>query len=269
MKKSREKANKGSSLPINRKELYLDIIKQRWRTLFLLGFIFFLSFLPFVGAVVLRRLYYPVDGDSYNQYVFNVLFILFICLCLLIPSIFLGGILKNLKHLSYEEPIFFKEDFFDGIKESFLHLFFLFLIFSILLYFNLVILMNLSIHIAIKGVLLGIIVFIAFPLLITAVFMEITYKNTFKDLINNSFAIYIKNFWSVALVAILNLLPFLSLLIQNVIIMGTCLVAFYLLFNQLLMLFDMLFFNYIFDISINKEHYPEIYRKGLFTKDKK
>ena len=182
----------------------------------------------------------------------------------MIISIPLGGILKNLKHLSYEEPIFLKDDLVQGIKESFLPLLLAIFIFSILFFLNISVCLFPTAHIAFKGIAVGALVFVFFPYLMVLVNQISVYSNSIKDYFHNSLLVFIKNYFRVLLVSLINLAPILLFLISNVVILSTCLFLYFILINPFVLIFDVIYFNYIFDISINKEYYPDIFEKGLF-----
>ncbi len=263
-KKKAQKTKSSSTLPSNRVELFFDVIKQRWRLLILLGFFFFLSILPFLAILVLRRVFVLSSNDNYQFFVSNLFFFLVASISILIISIPLGGILKNLKHLSYEEPIFLKDDLVQGIKESFLPLLLAIFIFSILFFLNISVCLFPTAHIAFKGIAAGALVFVFFPYLMVLVNQISVYSNSIKDYFHNSLLVFIKNYFRVLLVSLINLASILLFLISNVVILSTCLFLYFILINPFVLIFDVIYFNYIFDISINKEYYPDIFEKGLF-----
>ncbi|HAS56176.1 MAG TPA: hypothetical protein DEF61_04705 [Firmicutes bacterium] len=264
MKKKKAIKKGYASLPRNRKELFFDVIKQRWRTLFFLGFIFSLSIAPFFIVLILRRFFSASNTTDYQFYVSNYFFLFIASIALVFVGVFLGGLLKNLKHLSYEEPIFLKDDFFLGIKESIFHLLLVVFLFSIVFFLNVSICLYPSIHIAIKGILLGSLIFVFFPFLLVLINEISIYKNSFKDYLHNGVVILVKNYFRILFLSLINLLPLLLFLINNIVILSTALLFYFLLINPFVLLLDMVYFNYIFDISINKKYYPDIFEKGLY-----
>ena len=249
MKKKKAIKKGYASLPRNRKELFFDVIKQRWRTLFFLGFIFSLSIAPFFIVLILRRFFSASNTTDYQFYVSNYFFLFIASIALVFVGVFLGGLLKNLKHLSYEEPIFLKDDFFLGIKESIFHLLLVVFLFSIVFFLN---------------VLLGSLIFVFFPFLLVLINEISIYKNSFKDYLHNGVVILVKNYFRILFLSLINLLPLLLFLINNIVILSTALLFYFLLINPFVLLLDMVYFNYIFDISINKKYYPDIFEKGLY-----
>lgn len=253
-----------NSFPSTRKALYFDILKKRWRGLFLLSFYFFLGMIPSLVSLICRRIFLPLEGDAYSLFAFNTFYFILFSFGLLFLSIPLGGVLKILKHYSFGEPVFYKDDFLEGTKDSFLDLFLSILLFSLILLGSIEICLNPSLHIFLKGLFVGVLCFVLFPILLIVINEISIYSNKLRYYIKNAIYLYIKNFFKILLVSILNLLPLFFFLIGNVVIMTTCLILFYLATNPFLLLFDVIYFNYIFDKSINKDHYKEIYRKGLF-----
>lgn len=273
-KKERKEISKGiASLPTNRKELFFDVIKLRWRSVILLGFIFFLTLIPFIACLFLRRIIYnnlliTPDVTDYDLLFCNCFYFSIASISLLIPAIFLGGILKNLKNLSYEDPIFLKEDFKSGIKENFLAIFISTFILILFVIATLICFSIKPLPGIIKGLLAGITLLVCFPITLLIYHQSILYKNKLIDYFYNAFLLYIRNFLYILLLTVINLIPLFVIFISNPIIYVTCLVLYFLLIEPFVLLFDVIFLNYIFDKSLNQKYYPEIYQKGLYTGEK-
>ncbi len=93
-----------------------------------------------------------------------------------------------------------------------------------------------------------------------------TYSSTFKEYANNMMFFYIKTFPSSLLMSLVLLLPVaLSMLPTNLLVIKYVITILVILFYYPATLLGMnLLSSYSFDEVINKENYPEYYRKGLF-----
>ena len=146
------------SLPKNRKELFFDCIKQRFGLIMLTSFVLFLFTLPLLVVLFIKDAYLISVGVSFENkeiteanyetmylMVTNFGYLASIP-CFLILSVGLAGALRVFRQLVWQEGVFFKEDFFDGIKLNFKHYLIYGLIFGICFYLS-----NLSTLIPLKN----------------------------------------------------------------------------------------------------------------------
>lgn len=267
------------NMPHNRRELFFDVLKQRWRTVYFLGIIFFLTLLPtllvlyFQDAVNLN-IYTNISMSDETKiaqiFQYSLFFNGLIALTLLVVPIFLGGILRNFRNLSYEEPVFLKEDFGKGIKDSIGQLMLSSIIYSIIIFGCLVAISAPVVSGIIKGILLSILGLIATPLHIILICQTYVYKNKYRFLLLNSILLYIKYFFWMLLIGVIYFIPITFVLfIGNPIIKYSAIVLYLALIYPLVMLFTVILMNYIFDKGINEKNYPEIANKGIYTDKRK
>lgn len=267
------------NLPSNRKELFFDIVKNHYGTLTMIGFILLAFALPYIAVLIVSDyasydLYNALNnGDiSKEQYqaMFNstsLLLSLIQCASLLIFSIGASGVSKIFKRLLFLEPVFFKEDFKMGVKDSFKTMLVVYLILG--LFLVLTKLMGfVNANAFVKALPMGVIIVFIFPIFMMLNIHTTIYKTKIFTRIRLCTMIHVKTFL-IHMPACLIVLVFYGLIYipsmvwKYVAILG-CIIL--LLPMALLLYYDICF--YIFDKNINIITYPEIYRKGLMGKPK-
>ena len=115
-----------SSLPTNRRRQFFDIIKIRWRTLFLVAGILFASSIPLFIAIIFK----DVKALSLNSsvtdkselanllFVNHIFFTLIFIPCIAIIFVTLSGLLRIYRNIIWGEGVFFWKDFILGIKQN-------------------------------------------------------------------------------------------------------------------------------------------------------
>lgn len=260
-----------SDLPSTRKEQFFDLLKHRFFFLLGLGVILLLFFIPLFASIVYKDLAIlginqsnmEANEKSSSLFFISLLFSFLVMMGLLIFSIGLAGVMKLLKQLIYDEPIFFKDDFLSGIKENFKS----FLLISFLT--GLLNLISNTIAILFDNVLIVKILFPAlnfalfYPVLFVCIFLSSTYSNNLMTTIKSSIVIYIKHFPTVFLCFVLT---YGVTFFQYIDIM---LLKYLLILFVLLIYFPILFLSSylnqirIYDSLINKDQFPSYYLKGL------
>lgn len=224
-----------SALPHNRKAQFSDIIKHRFMLMVLCGIFIFIGFLPVIFIFSFSS--YISDSNIFTElaksytsnpsdisflyfWTINVLYLIMIPL-LMLAFVFLTGGLRIYRLLGWGDGIFFFHDFFKGIKLNFKNG----LIFGFLLGFYIFLTkfiggaitlyfmpnVGLGIEIFLKGVFFLFIL----PISVIALFMSTYYTDKFKDLIVNSFYIYLSRFFVFFLLSILVLIVYIFPFIGN------------------------------------------------------
>lgn len=270
--KKKESASEfeAKDLPSTRKEQFFDISKHRFFLLFALGALFLLFSLPFLASLLYHDIFAlsvsssDLSADDKETALFGaeLLFSAAFVASLLIMGLGLGGIGKVLRRLLYDEPIFFKEDFFSGIKENAKQ----YLLLS--LFVGLVWLLShwvsyLSNNYILKGAFYGINVALIYPPLFVAFFLSGVYSNPLSKNIVGGFSLYFKAFPSVFLCFLsfyaMSFLQYVPILILKY----ALLVLLFLLYTPFSLLLSFCNCMRLFDEEINKDQFPESYKKGL------
>ena len=253
------------NLPSTRAQLFFDVIKQRWRTLILIGLILFLFALPMIACLFLRD--YFVGVALLNEEDPTLGLALIYCgfsLCILILAIGISGVSKIYLHLSYEEGFDFKEDFKIGVKQNIKTNIIATLIYAIILY--MVLFINISVSSPfIKYAPLGMCQGIVFPILMVIIASNSIYDWKFKDSLRNGGIIYIRYFLFILIFSFLLFGLYLLLLLRlNIILKYAIFAVVFIIIEPFIILGFVIFMNHCFDEGINKNNYPTLYRKGLF-----
>lgn len=272
MKKAkRRKEFDKNDLPSTRKEQFFDLLRHRFFFLLGLGVILFLFFIPFFASIIYKDLAIlginqsnMEESEKSSSLLFiSLLFSFLTILGSLIFSIGLAGVMKLLKQLIYDEPIFFKDDFFLGIKENFKY----YLLLS--LFFGLLNLLSNTISILFDNILLIKIIFPAlnfalfYPVIFVAFFLASTYSNKLFATLRSSLLIYIKHFPSILLCFVLVYGASFYQYIDIMLLKYLLIVFTLLLYLPILLLASYLNQIRIYDYLINKDQFPSYYLKGL------
>lgn len=269
------------NLPKNRASQFFTILRIEWKTLLLLNLIILLFFIPYFVLDIVRwsvcdsfwNSIASTSTDPEKDYAIAKFFIdmayagimLFVYL---IISIGFSGAIKVLQRCVYIEGVLFKDDFFSGIKKNwkqFLILSIIYGIFKALLQFNISFCnLNPGLFSSIfQGISIAIFYGVIAPIIFFTASNVATYKMSIIAGISNSFKMFIKKLhFCLIFSLVLYGLTYLDL-INNVIIRIFVTAGVVFLFSSLFILAWYLFSVSIFDEYINRENYPEIYRKGL------
>ena len=267
------------NLPSNRKEVFFDCLKLRFRDFFKLGLLLLLFALPLIiaGFVKDTFLFYmtnELENGSMTEEDFNGVYTLLMfgyyfveIICLIIFSLGLAGALRVIRQIVWGEPVFFTQDFFEGIKlnkNHFIIYFFFIGLFNLLN--HLVMLSNVQYEI-VKIIPFALSLVILFPPLLYSLTQTLMYNNRVLSEYKNGFILYIKTFPLTILATIVVLLPLLFDLIPLFVIKYIIMAIFVIILFPIILLGEFLFFNSRLDKYINKEMYPEIYDKGIHRKE--
>ena len=279
MKKNKIKktSETGFKLPSTRKELFFDIIKNHFPLLVGLGLLMIAFMIPLilsflVGDILSNNLYQSLINGTLNQEQYEYLFLInriiisgIQLVCILILSIGMGGIIKIYKRLLFLEPVFFKEDFKMGVKDSWKSMLFIYFILGLFLGIANIV-SSININAFLKGLPLGVVIAIIFPLFLLLNTSITIYENTIFKRIKLSALIYGKHFFILFLASIFLISPVFLLLIKNIILKYSLILF---VFSFVYPIFIVGYFdvaNYCYDKELNFYLYKNIYRKGLFDK---
>ncbi len=255
-------------LPVDRKEQFFRILKEEWKLLLLLCFFLLLLFVPYLGVTIYGQYYLSVHEDV-DQFAYSMMFETIKAVSLILPFSAFGGLSKVYRRLYLGEGVLFWKDFFEGWHV-------LFALFG-LLYGStgmlLVYLSSLSGSFSFAGVfyflVLGAFCLLAYPWFCFSLAQLPIYSySRVKGYFSNGSKFALKHFPWMFLFALLPLAHYLlgfiplPLVAYNVIL---CLLAF------LSPIYELVFSGFAiskFDLYLNKENYPSLYKKGI-KEDKK
>lgn len=263
-------------LPKTRKEAFFDILKMHYGLLLKLGLIILLFLVPLLLILINRDLYISkiyqefksnnIDENDFNTlykstYVFTSLleipaFILF--------GLGLSGVIKVYRRIIFYEPIFFKEDFFSGIKENILSVSVILLLFGLISLSTNIIRLNTDLFVVLRYLPYAVSYVLIYPTLLLSLTMLPIYNANVFSIIRDALKLLFKSFLKTILFAFLLFVVILITLISSI-YAEYVLLLIYIVF--VLPIFILAFYmnsTDVFDKYVNSEYHKEIYRKGLF-----
>ncbi len=265
------------SLPHNRKEVFFDFLKYRKMTMFALSTFTFMFFIPLaVDLFVFNFFEAGAIANDKSEYLFSLLFysMLIMLPCMMVGFLGLAGAFYVAKKMVWQSGISLANDFFNGIKEGWLHALINGFIFGAML-FGLVVggsyLLIFSPLAPIwSGVGIGaiILIFLLIGMVITLFFtQDVYYKNPFIVTFKNSFYFLALLNWKILVIFVLTTGVVITLCCFNMIMLAIGLFLFATLNSVPIILYTLVSHS-AFDKYINKEHYPDYVGRGLYKEDK-
>ena len=272
----RNKKEKGdfleSSLPSTRKKQFFDNLTHRYRLLLLIGIVLVTFFIPFLAALIYRDSSLMIiaaqgyEDEIQRMFSIEIIYSLLTIPCFIIFFIGLAGIMKVIKELVYSEPIFFKDDFLTGIKENWKPFIIIAIFVSI---FNLMdtLLFNAFSNIYIRVIPASVNFALIFPLCFVSLLISMTYANKFFVTLRSAVIIYFIFFPRIILSFALTFGVLLFKYIPLFYVKYIVIIIYLLLVLPITILGTYESITNIFDELINKNQYPDYYKKGLFSKN--
>ena len=263
--------SKPSKLPSNYLELYFDTIKQNWRTIVSIGLLSLLFFAPAIAFLFWDDVYFmqliaselPIEEIDALRITGTNIFNIFVCLGVVLSSIGISGLSRINLMVSREEGFIFFQDFNKGVKQNIKNNFVMFLIYGVLVYFSLLVMTNMNTENILVYFPFAMVQSIFFPVLLISVNTNSIYSWSIKDTLRNGFIIYIRNFLVIflfsAVYSSVLLLNAISYVFLRYILLAIIIVVIYPFISLALRVY----LNKVLDRDINKEHYPQIYKKGI------
>ena len=266
-----------NQLPHNRAQVFWDVLKLHWRTFLILDLVLLIGFLPLLTCLFFRD-HYAVGLSakvanglmSAEERLTNLKYAHLICagaswICLYFLAFIICIVTRFIRQLVWYEPLFVKEDIANGLKNGFKTA-----VICATFSGTIIVVQKSMLFVTDNPFLQAIpvalfIPFIGLPLLLA--FVEATiYIGGFGQILKNSIAMYIKEAPKVLLFGLLLFIPLLATLLESFLMVKYIVLLVYILFFE--NLFIMMFYlcaNNIFDKYINREQFPNIYKKGLYV----
>ncbi len=268
------------SLPHSRRDVFMEILKNRWKDLLKLGALLLLFSFPLlvfgaVGEINAANIYaeYKNGAISAEKYATEVAasngaFALIKISGYLILSVGIAGSARVLRQIIWDEPLFFSEDFRDGIKiyggQFALAMFLYGLCAYTAVFFSS----------ATNGILyaiaLGLGVFILLPAMFFWLSERTVYSGRIGENIRNGFMFYVRTLFKSIGMLLLAFLPFILEYVleffglYNFIFKYVYLLICTFLLLPLGIMLWLLYTYSVFDKYINAELFPEILHKGFY-----
>lgn len=259
-----------SMLPTNRKEVFFDVFKLHWRSLFLLGLVVALFAVPFI-FIQISGFFATMNIQDEEGYETAVVLVSNITSLIKVPvfillGIVLAGVIRIIRQFCWMENVTLSYDFFLGIKQNIRQTIVLLVLVGVFWYLS-VYCLNIS-YISqntMKYALalpIGLFVLVIMPIAGYTMVAIATYNNKFSQNVKIAFLVYASNPFKAILCTCLCSFIFVFKVISIISIQLICeVIGFVILPISLLGFF--LFANKQFDKQINKHYYPELVGKGL------
>ena len=270
----------GDNLPHSRRDVFRDVLKNRWKDLLKLGALLLLFSLPLlvfgaVSEINAANIYAEYKNGAISAETCasevaasNGAFALIKIIGYIIFSVGIAGSARVLRQIIWDEPLFFFEDFKDGIKiyggQFALAMFLYGLCAYTAVFFSS----------ATNGILyaiaLGLGVFILLPAMFFWLSERTVYASRIGENIRNGFMFYVRTLFKSIGMLLLAFLPFtLEYVLEffglyNFIFKYSYLLICTFLFLPLGIMLWLLYTYSVFDKYINAELFPEILHKGFY-----
>ena len=272
-----------ASLPHSRRDVFRDVLKNRWKDLLKLGALLLLFSLPLlvfgaVGEINAANIYAEYKNGAISAETCasevaasNGAFALIKIIGYIIFSVGIAGSARVLRQIIWDEPLFFSEDFKDGIKiyggQFALAMFLYGLCAYTAVFFSS----------ATNGILyaiaLGLGVFILLPAMFFWLSERTVYASRIGENIRNGFMFYVRTLFKSIGMLLLAFLPFILEYVleffglYNFIFKYSYLLICTFLFLPLGIMLWLLYTYSVFDKYINAELFPEILHKGFYPSE--
>ena len=257
-------------LPQTKKELFFDCYKNQFWLIFKCGFICLIIALPVLLTMVMCDWYVisAIEGleDKSAEnvlavtYFSNMTYGAFKAVLFTLFAVLFSGVARVMRQLLWNEPIFFGDDYKNGLKSDALRFCITALIISAIHY-----VLGLFNNSVVTYIIYGVFAAFVIPVALWFLLQSIYYKIGVFASLKNALIYYIKTFPVTVLLTACSILPFwlvinfISLIIAKYIVL-IILIVFYVI--PLVMVW-ISYASKTFDKYVNKEHYPSIYRKGM------
>lgn len=266
-----------ANLPISYKQLYKFTYRTNFMLILKVSLILALFSIPFIISVVFKGIMETnimsiADVSQEELYsrlmTFRSIYALVILIFFVVFSIGFAGALNVMKRFLTDEGVLFMRDFFDGIKKNSLQYMLITLFYGVILV-GLNFVLNIPQAINYYSVLL--VIFIIISVILMGMYfltlgISMTYKVSFFRMIKNAFLMFVVKLPFVLLMLICSIIPLVVCYMIPVALVYYIAILVYIAigFGNAALVIS-LFSLYIFDETVNKKQFPEIYRKGLYN----
>ena len=275
MKRKRKAAQKDfvlGDLPATRPAQYFDIFRERFSTIAWISFLTGLFFLPFLLVLffkdfhllsVVASLENPDEETVQQARLFaNLIYGGGEVIAIALFAFLFSGVVQIFKEMLWNEPIFLKEDFKEGLKSQGLRFVIAFAFVALAKF-----LINLSFSTIIQMVLSALLVAFFIPIALWFSLQSVYYRLSFFDTLKNALKLSIRTYPVTLLAMGLMMAPFWAFetYLTKVSFLGAfggMLLMSFLWISPLSFAF-LSFSCAVFDRYINEDFYPSFYRKGL------
>lgn len=263
-----------ADLPETRKDVFVGCYKEHFSLLFKIGLLCLAFILPVIVSIFMSDFYIITKIEALQEktqenmaviyFTADLYFGLIQVFCSILFSVLFAGIVQILRQMLWDEPVFFGDDIKKGIKSNFLRFGIIVLLLSLANYS-----INLLSVSVLKYILVCILVVIILPVLIWVALQGVYYKLGVTASLRNAVLLYLKSAPVTLLLLVCTVIPFwlITSFISILLVKYLALIVLAVFYIVPLTMCWLLYGSRIFDKYINKEYYPQLYRKGMKKKD--
>lgn len=268
-----------SDLPSDRKEVFFDCIKNRYRYLFFSGLILFLTAIPiiiiyFLKSIYLGALVEELNAETISTEDYSAATLRYVLLydgltvvASFILSLGICGMTRVIRQIAWQEPLFFLKDFTDGIKMNYKNISIHMFVFAVIYMLSDVALYAQMGYVILSYIPFGIFLTVVLPMALYNISQTNIYVINNLKSTKNSALFLIKTMPVCLLFSIIIALVLLFSFIPNFTIKLLIYILLLILAFPLYYLAWFLYSCSIFDKYLNVNYYPEIVDKGIVRKE--
>ena len=252
-----------ADLPATRREVFRDCYREQFSVIFRLGLITLGGFLPCLFVLWLRDAYLSqaaAGGDVAGALrMANIRYGLPLVLAAALFFMVFAGVVRVLRQLLWREPVFFGDDFRRGFRSDAFR-------------FALIALFTAAVRLFIGSLSGSVVTYLLFGVYLTLVLpvaawtllQNVYYKVSVFGGVRNGVLHYLRSLPVTLLLVLATALPlFAALTFVPIVVRYPLLILFALFGIVPLAMMWLLYASHLFDRTINRETYPEIWRRGL------
>ena len=259
-----------ADLPLTRQQMFFDCYREQFSLILRLGLICLLILFPMLVVLLTRDMYLigAIKGleeetpeklrEIYASA--NVVFGALELLASVLFFVLFSGVAQILRQLCWGEPVFFSDDFKRGVRENAGRFAVIGFFLSLVRY-----LLGLLSGSAYFYLLFGIFAAIFLPLGLWILLQTLYYRLRWAQVIKNATFYLVRTFPMTVLLLVCTVVPFflVSTFVTMLTVRYLLLVVLAVLYVVPLTMAWILYALQTFDENINKQHHPEVYRRGL------
>lgn len=259
-----------ADLPLTRRQMFFDCYREQFSLILRLGLVCLLILFPMLVVLLTRDMYLigAIKGVGEEtpeklQQIYASANAVFGALELLASVFFFvlfSGVAQILRQLCWGEPVFFSDDFKRGVRENAGRFTVVGVLLSLIRY--LLGLLSGSVYFYL---LFGIFAALFMPLGLWILLQTLYYRLRWAEVIKNATFYLVRTFPMTVLLLACTVVPFflVSTFVTMLTVRYLLLVVLAVLYVVPLTMAWILYALQTFDENINKQHHPEVYRRGL------
>lgn len=262
-----------AELPRTRRDVFKDLYREQFSMIFRIGLLSVVLLLPILLVLIMKDTYVLTEASKLGETIeadalrsvmrvadmrYGLLMLIAVTVCAALFS----AVVRVVRQLVWREPIFFGDDLRNGLRNDAGR--FALAGFFLSLVFYLISLMDGS---GVTYVLYGVCVVLIIPVVVWVLLQTVYYRIGLLAAVRNGLLHYLQTLPATLLLVAVTTVPFLlvTLFVGNLIVKYVLLLLLGLFGIAPLTMVWLLYALHHFDHTINREQYPQIWRRGLYT----